>query len=326
MGLIAQKAANSPEPIFTRVAKAAAANLYTPQTTTNIKSNGNIVKKLGIGLTETPGKVVAYGSFALAIGTTVRNFIKFDEITNDLLDNVKRWAIPIVSFAVSMLSTYFNYKGQKILEKGLIDLNNKDDQKQIFNKSFEKIFNYLRKHPEFQNQEEGFNMNDFFESCKSVLSEIDLGYTYDQDYNNDWFETANGQHLAISNKKCGLKISTFDEDKRFKDKALTPDTRLKFEFYIVKDKNKDKTIKSINLTFRELLSNGWLERAPKWFTDKISLYLLTVERDKEEKYNGPPRLFAPSIEIISPKIVQEQPLVDNKATKSRKAGGGDNSA
>lgn len=321
MGLTARKVATSPEPIFNRVARAAAAQLYSPQIATNIKSNGNIAKKLGIGLTETPGKALAYGSFALAIGATVRNFIKFDEITSDLLDNAKRWALPVVSFAVSMLSTYFNYKGQKILESGLIDLGRKDDQKQIFDKTFEKLFKYLEKHPELAGEEE-FDLSIFLANCEAALSSIDLGCDYQETSRAEWLETSLKQHLINGKGKYGLQVSLANKSKDI-EYGFTPDTMFKIEFYNFTD-NK---VQAVNVSLKELISDGWLEKAPKWLVEKLSEYIRnyiskSAENASQELFQ--PRLFIGEdegsnvVDNVSETKTKYEPLA-----KKRARGGGE---
>lgn len=250
-----------------RLANAAVRPLYSNSTRRNIKLNGNVFQKIGLALTETPAKIVGFGSLFLGFASTIWKAMSGSQ-PESTLGKIFSWLVPIGAYLISALSAYLGYKGHKSITEALYSLNSEASQKEILNRIVSGQLNRFKDSKWHDKKPRSLDdlilrVNEYLKLIRIEEHSIELGM---ENHSNDIetrevFQTNSLACLKKNNMVYGLRVS-FDTKET---KSVSQFTPIKLEFIAKPSSSSNESfrvLKTIDTTISTVVLSGWIEGIP----------------------------------------------------------------
>lgn len=250
-----------------RLANAAVRPLYSNNTRRNIKLNGNVLKRIGLALTETPAKIVGFSSLFIGFISTIWKAMSGSQ-PESTLGKIFSWLVPIGAYLISALSAYLGYKGHKSITEALYSLDSEASQKEILNHIVSEQLNHFKKSDFHGKKPRSLNdlilcVNEYLKLIRIKEHSIKLGM---QSFSGsietrDVFQTNSPACLKKNNMDYGLRVS-FDTKET---KSISQFTPIKLEFIAKPTSSSDESfrvLKTIDTTISTVVLSGWISGIP----------------------------------------------------------------
>lgn len=250
-----------------RLANASVRPLYSNSTRRNIKVNGNVFQKIGLALTETPAKVVGFGSLFIGFISTIWKAMSGSP-PESILGKIFSWLIPIGAYLISATSAYLGYKGHKSITEALYSLNSETSQKEILNHIVSYQLNHFKDSRWHDKKPKSLNdlilcVNEYLKLIRIEDHSIELGM---ENLSNDIetrevFQTSSPTCLRKNNMVYGLRVS-FDTKET---KSISQSTPIRLEFIAKPSSSSNESfrvLKTIDTTISTVVLSGWIQGIP----------------------------------------------------------------
>lgn len=269
-------------------------------------------------------KYLVYGGLATGIATSAWNLLRADNEPFSLFGMIKRWSIPVVSFAASVLPVISKLKLSGLSNKSY-DLKNVDDMKRVFNKI---VWNLVESNQDYFKKVSNNLLTPFTTTnlLKAVIEDVivpkndqlGLDLEYDKELNILYIQTQPQMCIKKGLHLYGIRINLYNPEL-----AVNLSDKLKIDFISKEiDKINSSFIveNSINSSINELILEHWVKHIPgEMYEDVLNDNALQyVEPKVFETEDGSPVLFIYNPQNLQPtKGIVKQRIREDDSTDIR---------